>query len=76
MTMLILPGSGLDPIDSKVLRPITTGIPHVRFLKNRMSLGNFHMRSLLAPMELSSPAATTTEMIIRETKEIKRQQGP
>ena len=31
-TMLVRPGSGL-PIDSKVLRPITTGLPMVSALK-------------------------------------------
>jgi hypothetical protein len=64
ITMLILPGNGLEAIDSKVFLPMMTGIPHVRFLKNFMSLGSFHNNALFWPMALFSEAATTNEIIM------------
>jgi hypothetical protein len=60
--MFVLPFKGFDAIDSKVFLPIITGIPHVVFLKNFMSFGNFHNNALPSPMALSSDAATTIDI--------------
>jgi hypothetical protein len=49
-------------MDANVFLPMITTIPQVRFLKNFMSLGNFHNRALPPPMALSSAAATTSEI--------------
>ena len=64
ITILILPGKGLEAIEAKVFLPMMTGIPQVRFLKNFMSLGSFQSSALSSPMALFSEAATTNEMIM------------
>ncbi len=46
--MLVRPGSGL-PIDAKVLRPITTGLPIVTALKRFMSDFSRHGMAPFAP---------------------------
>ena len=64
ITILNLPGNGLEPIDPKVFLPMMMGIAHVRFLKNFMSLGSFQSSALSRPMALFSEAATTNEIIM------------
>src|SRR5450432_651528 len=71
MTKLNRPGSGLPARASKVLRPITTGIPQVVFLKNLISLGKCQTNWLSFPITLLVLAATMRLMIIDyKSKEI------
>src|SRR5690606_13468676 len=58
MTMLSRPGSA-RPIDSNVLRPMTTGLPMVSALKRRRSSGSRHGKRPPAPITSFSEAATT-----------------
>ena len=61
--MLVRPASGL-PMDSKVLRPINTGLPMVRARKCFISAGKRHGRRFWIPMTRPFPMAAMSEMII------------
>jgi hypothetical protein len=62
--MLSLPFKGFEDIDSKVFLPMMTGMPQVVFLKNFISLGNFHNKAFPSPIAWSSAAATTIDIIM------------
>ena len=58
ITRLVRPGSAL-PIDSKVLRPMSTCLPSVSALKRRKSAGRRHGNRSPRPMTSFSATATT-----------------
>src|SRR4051812_37257783 len=64
--MFCRPGSGL-PMDSKVLRPMTTGLPSVMPLNRLRSSGRCHGSALSRPITPLSAAATTRVISIRPT---------
>src|SRR3569623_2033703 len=51
------------PIESYVLRPISTGLPTVRLRKGRISAGSCHGSRLPMPITRSSSMAATSAMI-------------
>ena len=57
-TMLVRPGSGLRGSDSKVLRPITTGLPIVIALSRCMS--DFSRHGMVPPAPITPFSATAT----------------
>src|SRR5580698_708600 len=63
-TKLNRPGSGSPARASNVFRPMTTGIPHVVFLKNFISLGKCQSNLLSLPIALLVLAATMRLMIM------------